>query len=156
MIERGQRLQAEVAVEIEAAEAELASAVAAPVEGDVDPTGWLPTELMILVLSNVVDLGVQAVAHAVSGPSAEGCVWVVAVAGVHTRHRVTANDVRTRWLGLGVGCGEAREGVLWVGGQDRESVVWIDRTAAADVARPYIHGVCSCDRTRGNRVFWII
>ena len=56
MIERGQRLKAEVAVEIEAAEAELASAVAAPVERNEDPMGWLPNELVILVLWHVVEL----------------------------------------------------------------------------------------------------
>ena len=54
MIERGQRLKAEVAIKIEAAEAELARAVAAPVEGNVDPTGWLPNELMILILLHLV------------------------------------------------------------------------------------------------------
>eukprot|EP00035_Acanthoeca_spectabilis_P017136 m.357590 g.357590 ORF g.357590 m.357590 type:complete len:336 (-) comp16616_c1_seq4:1730-2737(-) len=56
MIERGHRLKAEVAVEIEAAESELASAVAAPLECDEDPTGWLPNELMIMVLLHVVFL----------------------------------------------------------------------------------------------------
>ena len=54
MIERGQRLKAEVAIKIEAAEAELASAVSASVEGNVDPTGWLPNELMILILLHLV------------------------------------------------------------------------------------------------------
>ena len=56
MIERGHCLKAEVAVEIEAAESELASAVAAPLECDEDPTGWLPNELMIMVLLHVVFL----------------------------------------------------------------------------------------------------
>ena len=50
MIERGQCLKAVVAKEIQATEAELASAVSAPAEGNVDPTSWLPNELVIMIL----------------------------------------------------------------------------------------------------------
>ena len=56
MIQRGQRLKTEVEAEIEEAEAELAAVVAAPVGSGVDPTSWIPDELMIMILLHVVFL----------------------------------------------------------------------------------------------------
>lgn len=49
LIERGQRLKVEVAIDIEKTEAELAAAASAPMDNGHDPTLWLPDELMILI-----------------------------------------------------------------------------------------------------------
>jgi hypothetical protein len=52
-IEREQRVRDEVAVEMTQATAELEALVAAPVPTGLDPTAWLPDELLILILLQV-------------------------------------------------------------------------------------------------------
>ena len=81
-IQRMQREKAEVATAIEQAEVELEAAVAAPVDGGEDPTSWLPDELMILILLQVVLF--------------EGCG---AVSGVCRRWRRLSQDTAVRAAG---------------------------------------------------------
>jgi WD40 repeat protein len=52
-IQREQRVRDEVAVEMNQANAELDALVAAPIPAGVDPTAWLPDELLILILLQV-------------------------------------------------------------------------------------------------------
>eukprot|EP00035_Acanthoeca_spectabilis_P017128 m.357719 g.357719 ORF g.357719 m.357719 type:complete len:172 (-) comp16616_c1_seq13:614-1129(-) len=144
MIKRGHRLKAEVAVEIEAAESELASAVAAPLECDEDPTGWLPNELMILILLHQL-YGLDGCRHLVSGSSNEADGESIAVACGRRRNCVPKNTDRARWLCVGVGGGHAWESVHW-GGHHCESVVWMDWRLPPNVEWPYRRGECACDR----------
>jgi WD40 repeat protein len=52
-IQRAQRVRGEIDVEMTQATAELDALVAAPVPAGVDPTAWLPDELLILILLQV-------------------------------------------------------------------------------------------------------